>query len=86
MPAQVRVVGAAAGRVPVHLRRARDDVRQVDGAIGGGFGPLIATSLLVAAGGAPNYLYVAVFMLVCLLSAGAAWFAPEMNQRALRTG
>ncbi len=58
---------------------------QVAGAIGGGFGPLIATSLLVAAGGAPNYLWVAVFMLVvCLLSAGAAWFAPEMNQRALR--
>ncbi|MDN5918055.1 MAG: MHS family MFS transporter [Pseudonocardia sp.] len=58
---------------------------QVAGAIGGGFGPLIATSLLVAAGGAPNYLYVAVFMLiVCLLSAGTAWFAPEMNQRALR--
>ncbi|MET0188365.1 MAG: MFS transporter [Pseudonocardia sediminis] len=58
---------------------------QVAGAIGGGFGPLIATSLLVAAGGAPNYTYVAVFMLVvCLLSAGAAWFAPEMKQRALR--
>jgi MFS family permease len=58
---------------------------QVAGAIGGGFGPLIATSLLAAAGGAPNYLWVAVFMLaVCLLSAVAAWFAPDMNQRALR--
>lgn len=58
---------------------------QVAGAIGGGFGPLIATSLLAAAGGAPNYLYLAVFMLVvCLLSAGAAWFAPEMNRRPLR--
>lgn len=58
---------------------------QVAGAIGGGFGPLIAGSLLAAAGGAPNYVPVAVFMLVvCLLSAGAAWFAPDMNQRALR--
>ena len=58
---------------------------QIAGAIGGGFGPLIATSLLAAAGGAPNYVYVAVFMLVvCLLSAGAAWFAPEMNRRELR--
>jgi MFS transporter, MHS family, shikimate and dehydroshikimate transport protein len=58
---------------------------QVAGAIGGGFGPLIATSLLAAAGGAPNYAWVAVFMLgVCLLSAVAAWFAPDMNQRALR--
>ena len=58
---------------------------QVAGALGGGFGPLIATSLLAAAGGAPNYVWVAVFMLaVCLLSAVAAWFAPDMNQRALR--
>ena len=58
---------------------------QVAGALGGGFGPLIAASLLAAAGGAPNYAWVAVFMLaVCLLSAVAAWFAPDMNQRALR--
>jgi metabolite-proton symporter len=58
---------------------------QVAGALGGGFGPLVATSLLAAGGGAPHSGYVAVFMVVvCLLSAAAAYVAPEMNRSALR--
>jgi hypothetical protein len=58
---------------------------QIAGAVGGGFGPLLSTSLLAAAGGAPNYRYVALFMLgVCLISAVAAFVARETNRAELR--
>lgn len=58
---------------------------QIAGAVGGGFGPLAAGSLLAAAGGAPNYRYVALFMLaICLVSAVAAYVAPETNRAQLR--
>lgn len=47
-------------------------------AIGGGFGPLIATSLLVFGGGPPNTLYVSIFMaLTCVVSFVGAYLVKE---------
>ena len=58
---------------------------QIAGAVGGGFGPLLSASLLASAGGAPNYRYVALFMLaICLVSSVAAFVAPETNRATLR--
>lgn len=51
---------------------------QVAGALGGGFAPLIATFLLIAGGGAPNTLYVSLFMVaVCVASLLAAYLSRE---------
>jgi MFS transporter, MHS family, shikimate and dehydroshikimate transport protein len=51
---------------------------QVASVIGGGLAPLIAGSLLAAAGGAPNAIYISVFMAAtCAVTAVAAWLARE---------
>jgi MFS transporter, MHS family, shikimate and dehydroshikimate transport protein len=51
---------------------------QVASVIGGGLAPLIAGSLLAAAGGAPNALYVSLFMAAtCIITAVAAWLTRE---------
>ncbi|WP_119071326.1 hypothetical protein [Rubrobacter indicoceani] len=47
-------------------------------AIGGGFGALIATSLLVFGGGPPNTLFVSTFMaMTCLVSFVGAYLVKE---------
>lgn len=51
---------------------------QVAGALGGGFAPAIAISLLGVAGGAPNTLYVSMFMAgTCLASLIGAYLCKE---------
>ena len=51
---------------------------QVAGALGGGFAPAIAIILLGAAGGAPNTLYVSLFMAaVCAASFVASYLSRE---------
>lgn len=51
---------------------------QVAGALGGGFAPAIAVTLLGAAGGAPNTLYVSMFMAAtCVASFIGAYLCKE---------
>jgi MFS family permease len=52
---------------------------------GSGFGPLIAASLLAAAGGATSTWLVSSFIsLICLVAAGCALIAPETRQNDLQ--
>ena len=57
---------------------------QLASVIGGGFGPLIATTLLALGGGAPNTIYVSMFIAAsCLATVLAAYFVSETNRRDL---
>jgi hypothetical protein len=57
---------------------------QLASVIGGGFGPLIATSLLALGGGAPNTIYISTFIAAsCLATVLAAYFVSETNRRDL---
>jgi MHS family shikimate/dehydroshikimate transporter-like MFS transporter len=57
---------------------------QLASVIGGGFGPLIAASLLALGGGAPNTIYISMFIAAsCLATVVAAYFASETNRRDL---
>lgn len=57
---------------------------QVGGVLGGGLGPFIGVSLLAAAGGAPNNLYVSLFMAgTCAVTLVGAYLCPETRTSSL---
>lgn len=55
---------------------------QLAASIGGGFGPLIAASLLAAAGGPPNTLYVSLFMAATCVATLIGVFVSRETYRA----
>lgn len=55
---------------------------QVAGALGGGFAPSIAIILLGAAGGAPNTVYVSLFMAACCLASLVAAYVSKETYRS----
>jgi MHS family shikimate/dehydroshikimate transporter-like MFS transporter len=57
---------------------------QLASVVGGGFGPLIAASLLALGGGAPNTIYISMFIAAsCMATVVAAYFVSETNRRDL---
>ena len=60
-------------------------VFQIAGTLGGGFGPLIAASILAASGGAPHSLWISLFLTgVCVLSLIGALSARDTSRVAAR--
>lgn len=58
---------------------------QLAGTLGGGFAPVIASSLLLAAGGAPNFGFVLTFVCAaCLMSFAVAYASRETYRDDLR--